>query len=215
MEKVHNTYDFFQKIPNEEAAIKWFEAIRWKDGRFCPHCGSTKTSLSKKPQPYRCKEKKCRKHFSIKTGVLMQSSNLGMHKWLFAMYLMSISKNGLSSIQLGEKLGIAQEAAWRLGHKIRKSWNRDAIFLSREGGMDITYIGEEERSKCISKKKFQEGRTPDRVVGFSMKQRSKKDIAFRKNGKDTGTLEVLRSTAKSMESRKLSHIDLVRGNNSA
>ena len=29
-------------IPDEQSAIDHFTAIRWKDGEFCPYCGSVK-----------------------------------------------------------------------------------------------------------------------------------------------------------------------------
>ena len=120
------TYDFHGLFPDEATAVAWYEAVRWTEGRHCPHCDNMNTATCAKPQPYRCRD--CRKHFSVKTGTVMQSSKLPVKKWLYAMYLMSVSKKGLSSCQLARELGIAQEAAWRLGHKIREAWNQDAVF---------------------------------------------------------------------------------------
>lgn len=144
------TFEFHEMILDEKAAIKWFEQKRWPEGRYCPHCGSVETLECTKPQPYRCKS--CRKHFSAKTGTVLQSSKLPVKKWLYAMYLMSVSKKGLSSPQLSRKLGIAQEAAWRLGHKIREAWNQDAILLDGDVEVDETYIGGNKKNKHASKK---------------------------------------------------------------
>ena len=78
----------------------------------------------------------------------MQSSNLPIRKWLYAMYLISVSKKGLSSMQLARELGIAQEAAWRLGHKIRESWNQDALFpMGGEVEVDEAYFGGKDKSR--------------------------------------------------------------------
>ena len=86
-------------------------------------------------------------------GTVMHSSKLPVKKWLYPMYLMSVSKKGLSSLQLARELGIAQEAAWRMDHKIREAWNQDALFpLHGDVEIDETYIGVKERSKHASKK---------------------------------------------------------------
>lgn len=115
-------------IPDESAAVRWFEAKRWTNGRLCPHCGSGETVSvkSNKPLPYRCQD--CQRYFSCKTGTAMKSSKITVRQWLYAMYLMSSTEDGLSSSQLANEVGIGQVAAWRLGQKIRTAWNKDAVF---------------------------------------------------------------------------------------
>ena len=73
-------------FPTEESALKWFESRIWSDGRYCPHCGSTRTHVaSHNNMPYRCSD--CRSYFSIKTGTAMHDSRLPLRKWAFAIYL--------------------------------------------------------------------------------------------------------------------------------
>ena len=36
-------------FPTDEAAREWFEAKMWPNGRVCPHCGSTETSVPAGP----------------------------------------------------------------------------------------------------------------------------------------------------------------------
>lgn len=146
-----SAYEFHEMFPDDVAAVSWFESVRWPTGRYCPHCGGGSTVECTKPQPYRCRD--CRKHFSVKTGTVMQSSHLPVKKWLYAMYLMNVSKKGLSSLQLARELGIAQEAAWRLGHKIREAWNCGALYpMTGEVEIDEAYIGGKERNKHNDKK---------------------------------------------------------------
>ena len=63
-------------------------------------------TASRKPMPYRCR--KCRMYFSVKVGSCMQSSNLGYQKWVIAIYMITTSLKGVSSMKLHRELGIQQ-----------------------------------------------------------------------------------------------------------
>ena len=71
--------DLLKMFPDDATAEQWFVETRWSDGPACPHCGSTNvlSGAKHKTMPYRCREKECRKRFSVRTGTVMESSNLG------------------------------------------------------------------------------------------------------------------------------------------
>ena len=141
-----------RKFDTEEKAEAWFVAQRWPDGVTCPFCESDRiaTIASRKPQPCRCMS--CRKHFSIKTGTLMHSSNIPLFKWAIAFYLFSTSLKGVSSMKLKRDLGIGQEAAWYMGHRIRGMWGKEEDKFMGPVEADETYIGGSEKNKHESKK---------------------------------------------------------------
>jgi hypothetical protein len=84
----------------------------------------------------------CRKQFTVKIGTVFEASNLPLHKWLQAVYLMCSSKKGISSNQLGRTLGIQVRSAWFLSHRIREAMRAGS--LAPMGGIvevDETFIG--------------------------------------------------------------------------
>ena len=139
-------------FPDDETAEQWFIETRWPNGVFCPKCGSDNIQErpTRKPQPYRCRD--CRKDFSVKTGSLMHNSPLGFQTWVIAIYLLTTSLKGVSSMKLHRDLGITQKSAWYLAHRIRENFQDHGDPLAGPVEADESYFGGLEGNKHSSKK---------------------------------------------------------------
>jgi transposase-like protein len=130
-------------------ARKHLEALRWANGRFCPHCGAQEgTSLVRgrkhRPGLYYCNA--CKKQFTVTVGTVFERSHIPLNKWVAAFHLMASSKKGVSAHQLHRMLGITYKSAWFMAHRIREAMKDDGSSgpLGGEGQIveaDETYIG--------------------------------------------------------------------------
>ena len=158
--------DLFRLFPGDEAAQAWFEQERWKGEPFCPHCGSFNVKNNNhKSMPWRCAERECRKRFSVRAGTPLQGSHLGYQTWAIAIYLLTTSLKGQSSMKLHRDLKVTQKTAWFLGHRIRQTFaaKGDRPVFSGPVEVDESFFGGKESNKH-EKDKLKLGR------GFAGKQ---------------------------------------------
>jgi len=96
---------------------------------------------------YRCA--KCKQDFTIKTGTLFGESKLPLLTWFTAIYLLTASKKGISSVQLSEFLGVSQKTAWYIDHRVREAMKQRGGKLFGTVEVDETYIGGAWKNKAI------------------------------------------------------------------
>jgi hypothetical protein len=79
-------------------------------------------------------------------GTIFEKTMTPLTLWFFALYLFSVSKNGVSANELERQLGVSHQTAWRIANKIRGSMKQGTGFLSGVVEADEAYIGGRRRS---------------------------------------------------------------------
>ncbi len=122
-----NLFNFAVNFGSEESCRLHFKEERDKIGVQCK-CGSNEHFWIKSVWSYECK--KCRSRISLRSGTIMQSSNLSFLIWYKTMFLMTATKKGFSSKEIQNQLGLKRyEPVWAMVHKLRKAMgNRDARY---------------------------------------------------------------------------------------
>lgn len=132
-------------LRTEEECRVYLETLRWNGKPVCPHCGSISEHHYKLTQNgefkglYKCRD--CKKRFTIRQGIMFEDSNLPLRTWFHAIYLVFISKKGISSCQLARELGVTQKTAWFMLQRIRHNMKDDDIDFDDTTQVDETYIG--------------------------------------------------------------------------
>jgi transposase-like protein len=131
-------------------------AVRWADGVVrCPHCQSDKVTYLEKARVYKCRTVHPKQKFSLKTGTVFEDSPISLENWLAASWLLSNSKNGISSYELGRHIGVTQKTAWFMLQRIRLAMQDafDGGKLKGEVEVDETFIGGKARNMHLAKRK--------------------------------------------------------------
>ncbi|CAM3196743.1 ISXO2-like transposase domain-containing protein [Sphingomonas antarctica] len=139
-------------LPDEQAAVDHFTAIRWKNGAFCPHCKSARVYHFSDKRTHKCGD--CRKRFSIKVGTIFEDSKIPLRSWMLAIWLITSHKKGIASTQLAKDIGVTQKTAWFMTHRLRyaiktQSFNRP---LAGVVEADHMFVGGKEKNKHASKR---------------------------------------------------------------
>jgi transposase-like protein len=139
---------------NPDTAFAEMVKFRWGSGPVCcPTCGSTEVYFTKSRRVWQCKEDHPKRQFSVKIGSIMEDSPLGIDKWLIASWLISSAKNGISSYELAEAIGVTQKSAWFMLHRIRLAMQDETGGkIGGEVEADETYIGGKARNMHKSRK---------------------------------------------------------------
>jgi hypothetical protein len=144
------------KVQTEADAYKFLEELRWGDRPQCPHClarepyfltpkngqtRKTRNGTVSERRVWKCRE--CRKQFSVLTATIFHGTKIPVRTWVFVVFEMASSKNGVAAREIERKYGLTPKSAWFMMHRIREAMKREPMagLLTGRVVADETYIG--------------------------------------------------------------------------
>jgi len=110
---------FLSTYGTEQQCRETLFRLRWPNGFVCPACGCADFGIITTRSLLQCKQ--CRRQTSLICSTLFASTKLPLTLWFLAIYLITQSKDGISSLNLARHLGISANAALRLKHKLQQA----------------------------------------------------------------------------------------------
>ena len=171
--------EFLAHFPDDDACWAHLEKVRWPHGPVCPRCGSIDNAHRIGPGRHYRRCNACRMHFRVTHGTPFEGTHLPLRIWFTALYLIVASSKGISSVKLGEHLGIGQKTAWFLGQRIRRMMEHEGDLLRGVIEVDETYLGGKRRKRAKSRRDPDD----DQPVGRGGSRRKMVMVATERGGR--------------------------------
>lgn len=151
-EKDPTLLETIRYFSNEQVCIDTVADLRWPDGKpACPKCEGKEHYYLATQKKWKCKA--CYRQFSVKQGSIFEDSPITLDKWLVAMWMLVNCKNGISSYEVADTVGVTQKSAWFMLQRLRLVLqDGDSSKLSGEVEVDETFIGGKARNMHKSKR---------------------------------------------------------------
>ncbi len=115
-----NIVEFTEQFATEEQCLEYLVQCRWPDGFRCRRCGGKKYWPRPDRRAMRCVG--CDLITSVTAGTVLHRSRLPLKSWMWAAYLMTTDKRGVSALALQRQLGLTRyETAYQMLQKLRSA----------------------------------------------------------------------------------------------
>lgn len=175
---------------SEEEAYELFKEARWRangGNPYCPACGSVRYYTVKcRDGWWKCREKTCRKMYSVTSGTVFHSRKLPFLKLVKMLFQFTGAVKGISALQMSFIIDCQYKTAFVNLHKAREAMasHRETISLEGEVELDAAYYGGKEKQANLKKNRVDRRRAkqdPKQRVIMVLRQRYGKTIAFAAN----------------------------------
>ena len=125
--------EFERRYGTEAKCFAALLTVRQAAGLACPACGNTRVYVSGR----RIGCSRCNRRWSLTSGTVMASTKLPLTTWFRAMHAMTSTKQGISAVELGRRLGVSYPTAWYLEKRLHHAMTqREARYVLGDAPAD-------------------------------------------------------------------------------
>lgn len=136
--------DFQFEFADEKACLDYVWRMRFPNGPTCEKCQRVNQfHLLTTRKVYVCN---CGHHVSPTAGTIFHKSRTPLKTWLYCMYLMANSKNGMAALELQRYIGGQYKTAWRICKQIHALMGEELPPFKGTVEVDEAYIGGEAKN---------------------------------------------------------------------
>jgi transposase-like protein len=129
IQKAMSLSQFMSQYASEAQCQQALFSWRWPKGFVCPSCAESGGHALKSRRLIQCRS--CRHQSSLTSGTIFASTKLSLRVWFQALYLLTQAKNGVSALELSRSLGVSDNSAWLIKHKLMQ------VMKEREAGREL------------------------------------------------------------------------------
>lgn len=160
--------EFEDKFPDDATCLAHLFAQEFPHPK-CDKCG--KVGQFSQNTNRACFSCSCgQSHIYPKAETIFEKSSTSLHDWFYAIFLMSVSRNGVACRELQRHIGVTLKTAYRMQKMIRTMMQELPPFMSGEVEVDETIVG--------GKRKGRRGRgAAGKTVVFGKLERGTKRVS--------------------------------------
>lgn len=176
LQSIKSYFHLAKTYPTQRDCIEMLELMLWN--------GTPVSPFDAESTVYKCKDNKyrCRntgKYFNVLKGTMFEGTKLSLPEWFYAIWKITTSGSGITSVDLAVDMGVTQKTAWFLLHRIRANFSiENNHVLNGQVETDEAWIGGKNKNRHKAKKAHYKSNmeNPDKTVVLGMKQRGGKII---------------------------------------
>lgn len=131
---------FEEMYQTEEICLQKIFDLKYKHQKLCEKCKKPfKYHKLKNLKLYSCQF--CGWNIAPTANTIFHKSETPLTNWFYIIYLFSVSKNGVSAMEVQRQLGCTYKTAWRIANRVRYLFDEASNSLKNIVEVDESYVG--------------------------------------------------------------------------